>query len=118
MASLAPNCHNTRAWTFIPCPGGVSLAVDPARRSPVVAPYCHHLFVSLSCAGRCCTTLAGWTGPTSKPIPAQIPCRRADGPLNLLVASASTKFPGDCFAIPCRVTGRWHAEPVRHDRRT
>ena len=50
MASLAPNSHNTQAWTFTPRPGGVSLAVDPARRTPVVDPDDHHLFVSLGCA--------------------------------------------------------------------
>ncbi len=50
MASLAPNSHNTQAWTFTPRPGGVSLAVDPVRRTPVVDPDDHHLFVSLGCA--------------------------------------------------------------------
>jgi hypothetical protein len=45
-----------------------------------------------------------------KTLVVQIPYRRADGPLNLLVDSTGIKFlgdgalSGDCFAIPCRVT--------------
>ena len=48
----------------------------------------------------------------------QIPYRRADGPLNLLVDSTGIKFlgdgalSGDCFAIPCRVTNGRHASMV------
>ncbi len=45
-----------------------------------------------------------------KALAVQIPYRRTDGPLNLLVDSTGIKFlddgalSGDCFAIPCRVT--------------
>ncbi|MCU0903516.1 MAG: hypothetical protein MUE83_06530 [Tabrizicola sp.] len=50
MATLAPNSHNTQAWRFTAVPGGVEIAVDPARRTPVVDPDDHHLFVSLGAA--------------------------------------------------------------------
>jgi hypothetical protein len=39
-------------------------------------------------------------GRRQKTLAVQIPCRRADGPLNLLVDSTAIKLPGD---------GEWHA---------
>lgn len=50
MATLAPNSHNTQGWTFTPLPDGVRVTVDPRRRTPVVDPDDHHLFVSLGAA--------------------------------------------------------------------
>ncbi len=50
MATLAPISHNTQGWTFIPLPDGILLAVDPDRRTSVVDPDDHHLYVSLGAA--------------------------------------------------------------------
>jgi hypothetical protein len=56
-----------------------------------------------------------------KTLAVQIPYRRTDGPLNLLVDSTGTKFlgdgalSGDCFAIPCRVTNGRRASTVFRD---
>lgn len=50
IATLAPNSHNTQGWTFTPLPDGVRVTVDPRRRTPVVDPDDHHLFVSLGAA--------------------------------------------------------------------
>ena len=49
-ATLAPNSHNTQAWRFAIAPGRITILPDFARRTPVVDPDDHHLFVSLGCA--------------------------------------------------------------------
>ncbi len=49
-ATLAPNSHNTQAWRFAVAPGQITILPDFARRTPVVDPDDHHLFVSLGCA--------------------------------------------------------------------
>lgn len=49
-ATLAPNGHNTQPWRFVIAPGLITIRPDFARRTPVVDPDDHHLFVSLGCA--------------------------------------------------------------------
>jgi hypothetical protein len=49
-ASLAPSGHNTQPWKFSHRGGLVRIKADPSRRTPVVDPDDHHLFVSLGCA--------------------------------------------------------------------
>ncbi len=49
-ATLAANGHNTQPWRFVATPNGVDILPDLARRTPVVDPDDHHLFVSLGCA--------------------------------------------------------------------
>lgn len=49
-ASLAANGHNTQPWRFLRTPSGVDILADLARRTPVVDPDDHHLFVSLGAA--------------------------------------------------------------------
>ncbi len=49
-ATLAPNSHNTQAWRFAAAPGEITIHPDFTRRTPVVDPDDHHLFVSLGCA--------------------------------------------------------------------
>jgi len=49
-ATLAPNSHNTQAWRFAAAPGLITIHPDFKRRTPVVDPDDHHLFVSLGCA--------------------------------------------------------------------
>ncbi len=49
-ATLAANSHNTQPWRFSMRESGVSIEPDMARRTPVVDPDDHHLFVSLGCA--------------------------------------------------------------------
>jgi nitroreductase family protein len=49
-AALAANGHNTQPWTFGVAPGRITLRPDFSRRTPVVDPDDHHLFVSLGCA--------------------------------------------------------------------
>ena len=49
-ATLAPNSHNTQAWRFAAASGTITIHPDFARRTPIVDPDDHHLFVSLGCA--------------------------------------------------------------------
>lgn len=49
-ATLAANGHNTQPWRFVVRAGGVSILPDFSRRTPVVDPDDHHLWVSLGCA--------------------------------------------------------------------
>jgi hypothetical protein len=49
-ATLAPNGHNTQPWRFAVLPAGARILPDLARRTPVVDPEDHHLFISLGCA--------------------------------------------------------------------
>jgi hypothetical protein len=53
-ATLAPSSHNTQCWKFRVRDRGptrsITIEPDPERRTPVVDPDDHHLFVSLGCA--------------------------------------------------------------------
>lgn len=49
-ATLAPNGHNTQPWRFRLAQGRIDVLPDPTRRTPVVDPDDHHLFVSLGAA--------------------------------------------------------------------
>lgn len=49
-ATLAANSHNAQAWRFLSDESGITLLPDFARRTPVVDPDDHHLFVSLGAA--------------------------------------------------------------------
>ena len=51
-ATLAANGHNTQPWQFAVAPNVITIAPDFARRTPVVDPDDHHLFVSLGCAAQ------------------------------------------------------------------
>lgn len=49
-ATLAANSHNTQPWRFSAAENAVTILPDFTRRTPVVDPDDHHLFVSLGCA--------------------------------------------------------------------
>jgi hypothetical protein len=49
-ATLAASSHNTQPWKFAPRERSISIVPDLARRTPVVDPDDHHLYVSLGCA--------------------------------------------------------------------
>lgn len=49
-ATLAANGHNTQPWLFRPDDDGITIQPDLQRRTPVVDPDDHHLYVSLGCA--------------------------------------------------------------------
>ena len=49
-ATLAANSHNTQPWKFRITRDSVDILPDFARRTPVVDPDDHHLYVTLGCA--------------------------------------------------------------------
>lgn len=49
-ATLAPNGHNTQPWKFRVRDRRIDILPDFSRRTPIVDPDDHHLFVSLGCA--------------------------------------------------------------------
>ncbi|MBW8302428.1 MAG: nitroreductase family protein [Brevundimonas sp.] len=49
-ATLAANGHNTQPWRFRVAGEAIDILPDLTRRTPVVDPDDHHLFVSLGCA--------------------------------------------------------------------
>lgn len=49
-ATLAANGHNTQPWRFVSRAGGLSVLPHFSRRTPVVDPDDHHLWISLGCA--------------------------------------------------------------------
>lgn len=50
-ATLAPNSHNTQPWKFRLGDDTIDVIPDFSRRTPVVDPDDHHLYVTLGCAG-------------------------------------------------------------------
>ncbi|WP_083950633.1 Acg family FMN-binding oxidoreductase [Roseivivax lentus] len=50
MATLAANGHNTQPWKFRLAEDSVTILPDLTRRTEIVDPDDHHLFVSLGCA--------------------------------------------------------------------
>jgi hypothetical protein len=49
-STLAANSHNTQPWRFVIGADAIALLPDFTRRTPVVDPDDHHLWVSLGCA--------------------------------------------------------------------
>jgi nitroreductase len=61
-ATLAANGHNTQPWRFRIGADRVEIRPDFARRTPVVDPDDHHLFVSLGCAAENLSLASGARG--------------------------------------------------------
>jgi hypothetical protein len=61
-ATLAPSGHNTQPWRFRIGDSRIDISPDLARRTPVVDPDDHHLFVSLGCAAENLALAAGARG--------------------------------------------------------
>ena len=50
LATFAPSGHNTQPWRFRLAENRIDILPDFTRRTPIVDPDDHHLFVSLGCA--------------------------------------------------------------------
>ncbi|HQR90197.1 MAG: hypothetical protein B7Y81_06110 [Caulobacter sp. 32-67-35] len=64
-ATLAASGHNTQPWRFVSRGRELIIQPDLSRRTPVVDPDDHHLFVSLGCAAETLLLAAtgrGWSG--------------------------------------------------------
>jgi len=65
-ATLAPNGHNAQPWRFRAQDGGIAILPDLTRRTPVVDPDDHHLFVSLGGAAETLAIAAAARGRASE----------------------------------------------------
>jgi hypothetical protein len=61
-ATLAPNGHNTQPWRFHIGKSRIEIRPDFSRRTPIVDPDDHHIFVSLGCAAENLALAAGARG--------------------------------------------------------
>ncbi len=66
-ATLAPSSQNTQCWKVRLDTKSIRLEADPLRRTPVVDPDDHHLFVSLGCAAENLVHAALANGLRAKP---------------------------------------------------
>lgn len=66
-ATLAPSGHNTQPWRFRADGDRISILPDLARRTPVVDPDDHHLFVSLGTAAENLALAGAARGRPSEP---------------------------------------------------
>jgi len=66
-AVLAANGHNTQPWQFHPRDDGIAIHPDFSRRTPVVDPDDHHLWVSLGCAAETLSIAASAFGRSAEP---------------------------------------------------
>jgi len=65
-ATLAASGHNTQPWRFRLADDRIAIRPDFARRTPVVDPDDHHLFVSLGCAAENLSLAAAERGRRSQ----------------------------------------------------
>ncbi|MFD1950803.1 Acg family FMN-binding oxidoreductase [Sphingomonas arantia] len=101
-ATLAPNGHNTQPWRFAATPTGVDIMPDLSRRTPVVDPDDHHLFVGLGCAAENLAIAASANGR-----PASIGFDPAgDGRIAIELGSGRPRDLALCRAIPARQSTR------------
>ncbi|PMR71656.1 Acg family FMN-binding oxidoreductase [Halomonas heilongjiangensis] len=97
-ATLAPSGHNTQCWRFRVADGAIGILPDLSRRTPVVDPDDHHLYVSLGCAAENLSLAArafGMTGEvTFRP--------EGDGELLITLDSCRAEAAPLFEAIPAR----------------
>jgi len=101
-ATLAPNGHNTQPWRFRIDESRIEILPDLSRRTPIVDPDDHHIFVSLGCAAENLALAAGSRGH-----PGELSFQPAnDGSVELTFGSGPS-VPAALFdAIPKRQSTR------------
>lgn len=102
-ATLAPNGHNTQPWRFVEHRNGAHILPDFARRTPVVDPDDHHLFVSLGCAAETFVIASGAHG-----VPGSI----------AFAADSQDRVEIDLAAGSARTGPLYHAIPLRQSTRS
>ncbi len=100
-ATLAANGHNAQPWRFVARPTGVAVMPDLARRTPVVDPDDHHLYVSLGCAAENLRIAAAARGRA-----AELALRDGAGGIDLDWVAAPAREDGLFAAIPQRQSTR------------
>lgn len=102
MATLAPNGHNTQPWKFRLGEQQISILPDLTRRTEIVDPDDHHLYISLGCAAENLVVAAAATGQATEVAIAGSETPRID-------ISLSAAEPAPCAlyeAIPIRQSTR------------
>ena len=101
-ATLAPSGHNTQPWRFHIGDNRLDVRPDLSRRTPVVDPDDHHLFVSLGCAAENLSLAAGARGR-----PGELRFEAANGGSVVFEFSAGAVADSTlCDAIPRRQSTR------------
>lgn len=104
-ATLAANGHNTQPWQFRESATGIAVLPDFARRTPVVDPDDHHLYVSLGCALENLAIAASATG-------------RPGAVTEAGEAGATFTFSPQSGTVDTAVTGLFEAIPLRQSTRS
>ncbi len=102
MSTLAANSHNTQPWTFQLQDRRVIIRPDLSRRTAVVDPEDHHLYISLGCASENLSIAArihGWQ-------PALSVVRGAETAISIGLDSTGAKASDLYQAIPLRQSTR------------
>jgi hypothetical protein len=113
MATLAANGHNTQPWKFRLGERSVSIMPDTSRRTAVVDPDDHHLFVSLGCAAENLVIAGAALGRGAEVSIGEGP----EPPIDIALSSAQPG-PQDLYrAIPLRQSTRslYDGQPVSMD---
>lgn len=101
-AALAANGHNTQPWRFRVDDGRIEILPDLARRTPVVDPDDHHLFVNLGCAAENLSLASG-----ARRRPGELSFNPVnDGSVVFAVGGAAVSEPVLFDAIPRRQSTR------------
>lgn len=101
-ATLAPSGHNTQPWRFRIGERRIDIRPDLSRRTPVVDPDDHHLFVSLGCAAENLMLAAGARGR-----PGELHFESANGGSVVFAFSVGSAFDSKLSdAIPRRQSTR------------
>ncbi len=101
-ATLAANSHNTQPWRFGVEDAAIALFPDAARRTPVVDPDDHHLYVSLGCAAENLAITGNATGR-----PGEVMLEPGDGSAARFAFSTGAGRSDPLFdAIPARQSTR------------
>lgn len=101
-ATLAANSHNTQPWRFGVENSAITLSPDETRRTPIVDPDDHHLFVSLGCAAENLVIAGRGAG-----MPGEIVLDPGDGSAARFEFSVGSAAPDALFdAIPRRQSTR------------
>jgi nitroreductase len=101
-AMLAPSGHNTQPWKFRAAGERIDVVADLSRRTPVVDPDDHHLFVSIGCAAENLALAACATG-----LPGELRFDAANAGSAVFEFSRGAAAPSPLFdAIPRRQSSR------------
>jgi nitroreductase len=102
-ATLAPNSHNTQPWKFRLGANAVDILPDYSRRTPVVDPDDHHIFVTLGCAAENLSIAANANG---RPAETRFLSDESDMPIRVSLGKGAAIEKELCNAIPLRQSTR------------